>query len=440
MSGTIIFGIITLVVVSLLVYASLPPSTYSSLPDIEISDQEASDLALVAGSIAPTKLIFLESNDSIIARFLDEQGIGFTEKFGIKTDIEFYDSNQNLIPTVNDIFGIPQFSVLDTKGNLLDLGSVKITLQGLTRDVESSINIWGKFQVYMDDNIVPGGDNYFWASATNTNKVDLTIISSLSFDESDTQNIKRAIPPPLSQQKIKSFTYSQFAEDGKSWIDNSPHYFTVVITEIHAFVHSEKDRKEFHSYNQHIPYELKMTAVESTVIILKEDINGKITAVEVFKSDDTLILCGQNIEKRRTGTVGFVHEIAQPPRVIVKTLDGDVIVDASYKHVAGFNVGIVGTTIAGQVIFYSGSSCSLEFSGIPRGTDLIFVVNGIDYPVTTPLPNHKYIVKAQLDFSHKTSQEYTFCQSRQCGLIGTRTTSHYDDVDYSNFGYGEKYD
>ena len=113
-------------------------------------------------------------------------------------------------------------------------------------------------------------------------------------------SVARVIPPPLSLQEKRNHTFT-LSDEGRDWVNDSTHYYRIIITELHAFVNSENDNKEFNWQGQHIAYELKVTVNPNKVVIVK-DSNGVSKAIEVLKSDGTLQLCGKSINTFKSST------------------------------------------------------------------------------------------------------------------------------------------
>ena len=338
-----------------------------------VSDQGIIDKAFQAYSIVETNRVFTESNQSIVEQFLDENDLpSSSEKFGIETQIALFDSD-NEVYNVSDILGIPQLTVTDDEGRVLDLGSIQVTFESVSKQKETTTDVWGIVEFYLDDTKVDS--KYIWGSGSNSDRLTLSLLDSLSV----TDNI--AVAPSFSAQEKKNHTFT-LSDEGRDWIDKSDHTYRVVITKLHANLNSEQDYKEFHWTGQHIAYELKVKVDEKKKVVY--DTTGK--AIQVFKSDNTLQLCGKtsSIKDRNRST----DYMAQPPSVIVKDSDGITLLDASFspnltKRAGGVNTGFLGT-----------SSCS-EFVGIPRNADLVFEIDNQSFQIHTDSSQQNFYVNAQ---------------------------------------------
>ncbi len=409
-------------------------------------------------SVINTNVILTDSDQSLIERFLDEQGVGLTEKFGIQTNIALVDSDSNVVDTQSSILGVSQLSVTDEQGNLLDLGAVQVTMKGISQSKETSVNIWGTVEFFLDDDKVD--TKKIWASGQNVNTLDLSLVDSLTFDNTNTNSqldsqiaghqsklnivgtastaqlrdmanslniqfdsprdvietelrkeilflqsqfnsdIKTANPPSFSQQEKKNQTFT-LSDEGRNWVDQSEHTYRVVITQVHAKLESDSVVKEFNWSGQNIAYELKVKVNGAKKVILGADNKS----LEIFKSDTTLNISGAEIHFAVSspflGNEGDFSAI--PPLVKITDIDGNLILDAHH----------------------SGS-----YTGIPRGTDIILTINGVDYPYTTSNSQENLNLSASLVQSGKICKENSGSGSGTVSCIPA-----YRPVVTSNFGY-----
>lgn len=347
-------GVITLLVsLTVLIILVLPPQILegkiiiagfeqdSSDEVIDAKSQQQIDLFLSQGSVVNTDIILTETDQSIIARFLDEQGIGFTEKFGILTDVAIV-SPDGTVTKNSNIFGISQLSVTDEDGILRDLDTIQITMKSVSKKSEVTTNVWGVVQFFLDDNLI--NTKYLWVSGSNNQKNALSFVQNLSFEfesingqsvliaeqqavvnnlknnisrltanqsntgrfipdtslpalreqlvvennnllalqDAKSSNIKRAFPPSFTDQEKKNFSFT-LSDEGRNWVDKSQHTFRVVLTEIHANLDSDKDNKEFHWTGQHVSYKLTITVDETKITVLNDENNS----ISIFRSDGT---------------------------------------------------------------------------------------------------------------------------------------------------------
>lgn len=424
---------------------AIPPNYFSGT-NLSIQDSATgTDADLIAqtslgflqkNSVVGTDIIFTESDQTLIQQWLDQTNnpLG-TEKFGIETNVALFDSNQD-VTQFTDIHTVPLYSVTDSAGRVLDLGSFQVTFNALTQNQESELNVWGKVIFYLDDN--PIGTKYIWGSAINTDKLELSVVDNLSFkyepnadadiaiatqqskvnslneelnrriinqsntgrfipdtsipalrDQINTEiaklnvlqntqgsDIKRALSPVFSEQDKNNFTFT-LSDEGTDWADGSEHTVRVVISEVHADANSSGDFKEFNSSVQYIAYSLDMTVDGTKKVVIGE--NNQ--AVQIFKSDNTLKLCGAVKFYHLTSPYNPTSFGNNPPKVTVKDSTGNVILEASHTTSGPINS--------------SYTTCS-TFDGIPRGESLIFTIDGVDYPVITPSTQVNYIVNAEV--------------------------------------------
>ena len=339
-------GIVGLVVI-FLVFLTVPNiGNTNPFESVDIVPQSAEDIVNEAKginqySVVETDELFTESNDSVLQQFLDSQNIDSplsTEKFGIEIQTALFDSDGN--KSLNStIFGVSQLSVLDEQGRILDLGSIQTSFLGITRNIEKSANIWGTVKFYLDDNLID--TKKIWASSSNQQKTPLSVVSSLSFVESNadyirisevenqisvlrneiitlseqyctvpcygrdteirirddkidllnielkTLNLKTVdkLPAsPLFSERKTNFTFT-LSDEGRDWTNNENHYYRVVLTDVNASIDSDNDFKKFSWNGEYVAYELKVRVDESKIV--KFDVTTN-QAVSIFKSDGTL--------------------------------------------------------------------------------------------------------------------------------------------------------
>lgn len=193
-------GIFSLVTVVMLMASSILPedviNKYVPPPNLQptIASQDGTVFfvdgveVLYTDSIIETDEVFTESDDTLIEQFLDEVDIGFSEKFGLEIQTVLFDSDQNQVKS-SDIIVIPQLSVTDEEGRLLDLGTIQTAFAGISRDLESTVEIWGTVKFYLDDDII--ATKNIWASDSQVKVVDLAIVNTLKFEQPDaTDSVK----------------------------------------------------------------------------------------------------------------------------------------------------------------------------------------------------------------------------------------------------------
>ena len=375
-----------------------------------LNEFDVDDLQEIEFSIIDTERVFTESDDSLITKFLDEQNIDSplsAEKFGIETQVALFDSDNNVY-NISDVFGIPQLSVTDDEGRVLDLGSIQVTFESISKQKETTTDVWGTVEFFLDDTKVDS--KYIWGSGSNSDRLTLSLLDSLSV----TNNV--AVAPSFSEQEKKNHTFT-LSDEGRDWVDGSEHTYRVVITKLHANANSEQDPKEFHWTGQHIAYELKVKVDEQKKVVY--DYTGK--AIQVFKSDNTLQLCGESAIQEIPYR-GGVSALAPPPNVKIKDQNGIVLVSTSFNPESAKIGKFSGKHAFGQV--WKISSCSDVYTGIPRDSELIFEIDSKEYLVKTDSTQKNYYVNAK--FNNYGSAP---CVKYECGN---------PDSSYSvttNFGY-----
>lgn len=392
--------IVSVLVLGIFAVLLLPPETNSNEPIAKIvesdfissdeinMDQVIIDQAIQEYSIIETNRVFTESNDSLITRFLDEQGVGLSEKFGIETQVAVFDSDGNVY-NESDVFGISELSVVDEQGRLLDLGSIQVTFESISKEIETTSNVWGKVEFYLDDDMVDS--KYLWASYSSSNRDLLSVVNSLSF------NNKVPINPSFSEQEKRNHTFT-LSDEGRNWLDGSEHSYRVVITEIHSELNSSNDYKKFDWTGQHIAYELKVKVNEEKKVILDENNS----AIEIFKSDSILRLCGNTSLERVGGNNGGDKKYtAKPPIVTVKSNDGSVLFVADFEpKMASFGESTYSDSfLSYSKIGYYNKTFLLEtcqdFTGIPRNDTIIFEIDGKQFTIDTPKSQKNYNIIAE---------------------------------------------
>lgn len=289
-----------------------------------------------------------ESDQSIIALALDTaevpEIVGGAEKFDIIVNVSQCQPNGDCTET-SDRVSPPQLaSILDEDGIAVDLDTLNVSFVAESNTEESIIDVWGIFEVYLDDDVIPAESNYFYGHGENTNKIDLSIHNSLDFTvsssnaielatkkqeltveslsltllqrteaqsstgrfvpdrslpalrdqldqereklsqlySSQVSDVKRAVPPAFSALENKEHVLT-ILSDSNNWATGDEHTYRIVISEIHVVIDSE-EHKEFHFNNRHVSYALKVVADESQLAVLDEENN----VIQVYKSDSKL--------------------------------------------------------------------------------------------------------------------------------------------------------
>ena len=364
-----------------------------------LNEFELDNLQEIEFSIIDSERVFTESNQSLIEQFLDENDLpSSSEKFGIETQVALFDSD-NEVYNSSDVFGIPQLSVTDDEGRVLDLGTIQVTFEGISKQKETTTDIWGTVEFFLDDTKVDS--KYIWGSGSNSDRLTLSLLDSLSV----TDNI--AVAPSFSAQEKKNHTFT-LSDEGRDWIDGSEHTYRVVITKIHANLNSDKDFKEFQWTGQHIAYELKVKVDQSKKIILNEDNE----AISIFKNDSTIQIGTQSTYHtiRYVNVQGTVY--SNPPTVTVTDTMGKRLLtkaDTTFSSQSGSLTGSGG--VGGVSKCYAkhcyGTATTTSFSppiaGIPRDSDIIIKLTRDgetkSYEVHTPKSQFNYFIEHKPDKS-----------------------------------------
>lgn len=314
--------------------------------------------AIITGSIVDADIVYTKANLTSIESFFQtavEETIPnsplASEKFGISADAILFDSNQKQFPN-NFILLVPKTQTLvDKEGRLLDLGSIQISLTGIT-EATSNVIVDGKIKVFLDSKLV----------------IDTNIAGIGRTQEKQL---------PLSIGGKKTFTFT-FADEGKTWIDESTHYFKVILYNINAVTGEGFDSHTFKFPNEAIIYLLEMK-VDTDKIVVKDTLDS---AISIFKADSILKACGvnqgrtqyydPNYKETRYRNFGALY----PPIVEVIT-NGVTIVKS------------VNPTYGGRDADFGAYVCN-SVSGIPRNAIVTFKVDNQEFKVLTPKTVNTY--------------------------------------------------
>jgi hypothetical protein len=342
-------------------------------------DQIIIDQAIQEYSIIETNRVFTESDQSLIDQFLDESGLpSSSEKLGIEVQTVLFDSDQKQYPTSN-IIGIPELSVTDEQGRVLDLGTIQTSFLAISAKTEQQFNLDGTVKFYLDDDLI--ATKKIYGSDSNKQNHELSLLDSL---------------PPTSFDRPKAFTFT-LSDEGRDWEDKSEHTYRVVLTEVNANLDSNKDFKQFSWNGENIVYELKVTVDDQKKVVLDENNS----AIQIFKNDSTIQICGMSA-KAEIPYKGWTKWVTDNPRVTVdvgKKGDLETIIDFDYESTgAGF--------ICNSKHCFSNlqatDSCSAKVDGIPRSS--IVYVNldyddnskDIEYTILTPTTQKNYYISEKL--------------------------------------------
>ena len=267
---------------------------------------------------------------------------------------------------------------------------------------KTSFNLEGNVKLYLDNTLIV--EKKLYSSEQGNSKThELSLVDNL---------------PPITFDRPKAFTFT-LSDEGSDWEDKSEHTYRVVITDISAELKSNKDIEKYSWSGEQIAYELKVKLDETKKVVLGEDNY----AISILKNDSTIQVCGssmyQNGYSIKTPKLGLTT--ASPPSVVVTDLDGNVL-----SSIEDFSAGNAGKS-SGNITTYA-NTCSEKIGGIPRDADVIFTVNGKDYPIHTPLTQFNYNIDQGLE---KTGQKscVVYRNSHHCAY-------HYaPSTPTSNFGF-----
>jgi hypothetical protein len=337
-------------------------------------------------SIIETNRVFTESDQSLVDQFLDENDLpSSSEKLGIEVQTVLFDSDQKQYPS-SSVIGIPELSVLDEQGRVLDLGTIQTSFLAITANTEKSFNLDGTVKFYLDDDLI--STKRIYGSDTNTQNHELSIVDSL---------------PNTSFDRPKAFTFT-LSDEGRDWTHESEHTYRVVLTQINANVDSSKDFKQFSWTGENVVYELKIKVDETKKVILDETNS----AIQIFKNDSTISLCGTTSFEpvHNRGTVRFS---ANPPSVIISQLESSgtgtlrhfedyvvtkIIHNSSFEHEPN------NPQLSQNNKTYLKNSCEV-FTDIQRNTHLLFEINNNGVYdkifVDTPKSQKNYYINAEFE-------------------------------------------
>ena len=283
-------GIIVLIFSVFLIFVLFEPFNNSNIitetqtvfdGDKKITPEDAQNIDLFLQSVVDTDTVITDSDQSAIQNFLDESGVGFTEKFGIQTNIALIDTN-NIVTHESNIFGINELpdslSITDEDGNILDLGgSVQVSFESIAQSNPNSVTSWASVSFFLDDNKLD--TKKLWASYQGSQN-SMSVLNNLSFDDSNFP-----INPSFSDREKTNFTFT-FTDEGLS---NGDHTFRVVFDKVDAIV----DNRNFNWQGENIIYDLTFNVDGNKITKESEDGNGD--KISVFKSDNKFIFTTQSM-------------------------------------------------------------------------------------------------------------------------------------------------
>lgn len=347
-------------------------------------DQVIIDQAIQEYSIIETNRVFTESDQSLVEQFLDESGLpSSSEKLAIEVQTVLFDSDQKQYPT-STIIGIPELSVTDEQGRVLDLGTIQTSFLAISANTEQQFNLDGTVKFYLDDDLI--ATKKIYGSDSNKQNHELSIIDSL---------------PPTSFDRPKAFTFT-LSDEGRDWEDKSEHTYRVVLTEVNANLDSNKDFKQFSWNGENIVYELKITVDDLKKVVLDDQNN----AISIFKDDSTIQICGMSAHWETPYGYGQKPPYAtENPRVTVKVDKIDSLPETIIDNFT-FDSKLTKWKCNSKHCFSSfevTDSCSAKVDGLPRNSALTVTLDyqdnsrDIEYRILTPETQKNYHISERLN-------------------------------------------
>ncbi len=355
---------ISVAVIALLFYQ--PSSNTSSFTTVEKGEQNAIDVFL--NSVVDTNVILTDSDQSAVEQFLDEQGIGFTEKFGIQTNVALIDSN-GITTNDSSIFGVNEspssLSITDKDGNILDQGGIiQVTFESIAQGSPKSVTSWAVVSFYLDDNLIK--EKRLWSGYTEQVKQTMSVLNSLSV----VNNIPTV--PSFSDRENQNFTFDFNDEN----LSDGTHTFRVVLTEINAVI----DGKNFNFNGEKIPYSLDFIVDGNKITKDAESGNG--VKVSVYKSDNRFIFNVSNTSFVAEGHgSGTINSITSNPYHIEVFVDDVVLVDIPLGSVVNNEIlfardSNVKILVDGKVVLEEHSPLSQKNYGIAMSSSSFYPYGG----------------------------------------------------------------
>lgn len=285
-------------------------------------------------SLVNSNIDFIESDNSKIQNFFDGTVelpningaeptspdattiLPVSDRFVLETVVVKFDSNQvqttesdliELDPATEqeiiDSFNFDTLSLVDSEGNLLDLGAVQVGFFGVV-NTNNEIDFSGKAKFMLDDRIV--GEKHFGAFGDTVNK-------KLRASLSDTPTSARS----------PNFTFT-FADEGADWQSGEVHTFRVVITDIKAQVQDEKGKSKFFTFNgAYTAYRLEMKVDDSKRVVIDDELDK---AVSVFIDDGRLIMRNTVLQTQ------FICGAESPVNLEIKIRDRNGVTIGGSSH------------------------------------------------------------------------------------------------------------
>jgi len=371
-----------------------------------VIDEFQRAIAIQLGSIVNTEVTFVESDDSALEQFLDENDLPFgSAKLLIETAVVLFDSDQKQFPS-SAFLGIPQLTVTDSEGRLLDLGTVQIGFFAKFPEKVIASDTRGKAEFYLNDQLV--ATRYLFGQSTgetdtvllqltrqtiteSTTLFSLTSLPTFTFTFSDEKfNIgvdldladKIKIEITVLEEKLavlnenkaicggfpvcSTFWNPRINEVKQEIIDANKKLVTgFTIKDEPSFkailkeITSTADNVNFSWSGEFIAYELQMKIDGDKLVVLGDDNK----AISIFKSDSKLNICANAQKINRVASGNSAGTIAKniSPVPVTPAIDlyfgGEKVISFVERNIN--NLG--------------GSTECYSFDEIPRGLSELII-------------------------------------------------------------------
>ena len=278
-----------------------------------------------------------------------------SEKMVLVAKSILLDSNQKIVSNSSQNVNFNPATLLDLNKNILDLGSVQLTFDLLYKK-NANVIVNGVVEVVLDEQ--SKGKRYLsFSGQLPTNLVRLNVDKESK----------------LLSDRTQSLTFT-LADEGKDWTDGSVHTLKIILRNLDAQIITNGEIQNFKYGENLILYQLEMTVDQTKQVSFDENNN----AVSVFKADGVLSCITSSssfievpIRYNNKATVyGYNHywldPITPPP---VKILQNGKVLNEPVKP----------------------NTCS-TFTGVPRNSNLVFVVENIEYNVKTGTTKPEYTI------------------------------------------------
>jgi hypothetical protein len=231
---------------------------------------------------------------------------------------------------------IRQLTLFSTQGDILDLGFIQVSVDGITVNPNERVVLEGVMEIRLDDKTV------------NTSR-----LSATGFTSSVTNNI---------QINIEGRPTLAFSLDDENFEDGF-HDFKIIFRDIIVNIGEGTNTRTFEYHKSFVAYILEFNFNGDQFVAFGEDNR----AISVFKNDSTLKTCGL------TQGLDSTEPEVKPP--VVQVLEQGFTIITTNPNAGKFERDNVEKT---NRIY-----CSL-YPNIPRDTNLLFKVNEEFFEVSSP--------------------------------------------------------